>query len=477
MMSATRDLDLPRAFSLTLSLTALLLAGAALAQPPRNSEEDLLEEARRLDKIAAQKAEADIRLALREAQRLTLFNSAKAVERLKGALAFVEDDTALTPERRAALTHMLKDRIRVMESDAKTAASAAAQKKEEADKAIGRRLEEDRQSAEEAKVGQELKTINKLTDEGKTEQASRAAGELAREHPKNTAVQATDRAALTADQLAKERRLRQERERQLVEAYRDISKSATLPNGDLEYPKDWKERTKGRTTAVQLTAKEKSILQALNTTISVSFKNSKLDDVLEYLQTYVGQPILLDREALKELEIAYETPITITIKGASLRTVLRRILGDLGLTYVIKEETIQATSGQRAKDMMTVRRYYIGDLLAGMGAIGNPVGPQVGLPNLLAPQGVLGNPMAFWNIGGVAVGQPANPQLQAMQNIQNMKQTADQIIELIQTSVDSQSWREHGGNGTITFHAPSMSLVIKQSAEVHALLGNGSLVK
>ena len=52
-----------------------------------------------------------------------------------------------------------------------------------------------------------------------------------------------------------------------------------------------------------------------------------------------------------------------------------------------------------------------------------------------------------------------------------------QLIELIQTSVDPQSWQVNGGGGAITFHAPSMSLVIKQSTEVHALLGSGGLLR
>jgi hypothetical protein len=460
--------------SITLSIVAgLLLLSAAFGQSAGQRQADLLDEARRLDQIAAQKTEADIRLALREAQRLTSTDTALAIERLQKALAFLEDDTTLSSARREALKRMLKDRIRVTQSEADTAASVAAEQTNKQNRAAGRRVDEERRHDDDAKIGQTLKRVNELQTEGKTEQASREARDLASQYPKNSTAQAADRAALTSDQAAKETRLRKERERQLVEAYRDIAKSTTLPSGDIEFPKDWRERTKGRTTTVQLTAKEKSILQALNTTISVSFKNSKLEDVLEYLRTYVGQPILLDREALKELEINYDTPITITIKGAALRTVLRRILGDLGLTYVIKEETIQATSAQRAKDLMVVRRYYIGDLLANMGAVGS-VGA---LPGGVANPAQLGTPVPFWNFNSFALGQAANPQLQAMQNMQNMKQVADQIVELIQTSVDTSSWREHGGNGTITFHAPSMSLIIKQSAEVHALLGNGSLLK
>jgi general secretion pathway protein D len=245
----------------------------------------------------------------------------------------------------------------------------------------------------------------------------------------------------------------------LASGYDDIDKSATLPSGDIEYPKDWQERTKGRTTAVQLTTKERSILQALNATISVNFRNSKLEDVIEYLQTYTGQPILLDREGMKDLEISYETAVTLNLKGVTVRTVLRKILADVGMSYVIKDETIQATSAQKAREMMTVRRYYVGDLLAGMSTLGNYNGPQ-----------------GVWNTGIFPNGFRApglNPQLQAMRNMEGVKQ----LIDLVQGSVDPQSWQANGGGGTVTFHAASMSLIIKQSAEVHALLGSGGLLR
>jgi hypothetical protein len=52
-------------------------------------------------------------------------------------------------------------------------------------------------------------------------------------------------------------------------------------------------------------------------------------------------------------------------------------------------------------------------------------------------------------------------------------QNVNAIIDLIQTSVDPESWKKNGGQGTIVFHGPSMSLVIKNSAEVHSMIGGG----
>jgi hypothetical protein len=400
---------------------------------------------------------------------LSQANRGKAVESLKKALAGLEDNTTLPQKRRDSLVRMLKDRIRVLESEADQAAAKPPEAKK--GEAKDRAAKDDRQIAESQKINRGFATIQELREKGKTEDAAREASKLASQFPRNTAVKATERTTNTVDQIANARKLQKERERGWVLAHRDMERSAISPSGDIEFPKDWKEKTKGRTTTIQLTVKEKSILQALNTTISVDFKNSKLEDVIEYLQTYTGQPILVDKEALKDVEASYDTPVTLKVKGVTVRTVLRRILNDLGMTYVVKEEAIQVTSAQRAKDLMVVRRYYIGDLLAGMGTMN-------GIPGLQSGFGSFGvSPIQPNNMfGNLPFAVAFNQQMLAMQVAQNM-QSVEQLKEMIQSSVDQGSWFGHGGNGTITFHAASMSFLIKQSTEVHAMLGSGGLLK
>jgi hypothetical protein len=410
----------------------------ALAQEPP-AQDDLLDHARRMEKVTAQKVEADLRLALRESERLT---PAKAMERLKRALAQLDDDTTLPADRRTALKRMLKDRIRVTEADAATPPG----KNKKQSPAVARRADQDQQGAERVKVGKGLEGIKKLQDEGKTEQAGRQAEELAQQHPTNTPAQAAGQTAPALDSAVKARKTRKEYERRLTATYRDIDRSAAPAHGDVEFPKDWKERTKNRSTTMQLTAKEKAILKALDTPITVSFRDSRLETVKDYLETLLGQPIVLDSEALKDVEASYDSPVTMKVKGVSARIVLRKILAELGMTYVIKDETIQVTSHEKAKKMMVVRSYYIGDVLAGMGALG--ISP---LP--LTPL--------------------ANQQAQATQTVQS----ANVLIDLIKSSVDSQSWQGNGGDGSITFSAASLSLVIKQSAEVHARLSGAGLLK
>src|SRR5262249_51383847 len=94
---------------------------------------------------------------------------------------------------------------------------------------------------------------------------------------------------------------------------------------------------------------------------------------------------------------------------------LRKILADLGLTYVVKDEVIEVVSPQKARSMMSVRTYYVGDLAANR-----------------------------WQ--------------------------AAVLIDLIQSTIEPESWRANGGAGALGYPPLTRSLVIKQTSEFHSAL-------
>jgi hypothetical protein len=229
------------------------------------------------------------------------------------------------------------------------------------------------------------------------------------------------------------RGMRDEHARRYLGVMSDIDKSNLPPIGDYELPSDWKERSERRLkSANPMTERERAILKQLNTTISVDFKNEKFQDVIDYLQKITGQPIVVDAQAMREANVTYEGS-TVNVKiGASTRSVLKKTLAELGLTYVVKDETIFVTTPARAREMMTTRSYYVGDLVGSIDRRFSPV----------------------YN------------QLQMMQQV-------NQMLVLIQTTVDPDSWEYKGGPGSIYFDPVTMTFVVRQSAEVHFLLGVG----
>ena len=291
-----------------------------------------------------------------------------------------------------------------------------------------RRVEEPAQVSEQ----QLIEAIRKLQKEGKFEAASRQAGELARRNPNNPVAQALQRQAAIAAAQAAGRDLQSDADRRRFSASRGVMQSALPPSGDLQFPADWKSRARDRTSSVTLamTAKESSIMQALSTPLSISFTDSALDSVIEYLRTRAGVPIVMDKSALDAAGVTYQSKVSVRLPDVSLRTILRRVLGDLGLTYVVKDEAIQVITPQQAREMTVTRVYPIRDLVTG----------------------------DWWDV---------NFGLDEFVAARN----AAMLIDLIRHTVDPPSWDVNGGPGSISYDASRRALVVKQTAEFHGVLG------
>ena len=86
------------------SAVGILLTGPLSAQPlsDRDQVNDLLDQVRREQEVAAQKIEAEVRQALGDAVRLISQSPARASESLRKIQAFLEEDTLLPTARRDA---------------------------------------------------------------------------------------------------------------------------------------------------------------------------------------------------------------------------------------------------------------------------------------------------------------------------------------------------------------------------------------
>jgi len=211
---------------------------------------------------------------------------------------------------------------------------------------------------------------------------------------------------------------------------RDVEKSAIPATDRDRFPKDWAKRVAKRSDRPAMSTKEKAILEAMNKTIEVDFDKMQLTDVLAYLNKKVGLDFAADKLGLQDAGVSYET--TVTYQGrATVRSIIKRVLGDLNLGYYIKDETVQITSRERASKETSVRTYYIGDL--------------GGIPDARLGQ-----------IGGAI----------------QMIGVVNNIINLIK-NVEPKSWADNDpdGVGTIAFDPVTMQLVIRQTAEMHFRLG------
>ena len=208
------------------------LASMAAASTPPDESSNSLDSVKRLNEVAAQKTEAEIRLAVRTAQHLSASDPDKALQRLKDALAQVEDSRVLSDDRKSSLKSMLKDRIRVTE-----AGLTSSKDDGDLDKKVrkaGQKADNEKLDSDKDEIRRLLDGIKRLQKEGKLGQARLQAGELASRFSGTAAAQAADKITSKSNQLADNRQLQAERERGTSGVMREVEASAIPPSGASE---------------------------------------------------------------------------------------------------------------------------------------------------------------------------------------------------------------------------------------------------
>lgn len=380
----------------TLPVVAVLVLSGSIRA-------DELDRFKAKNELAIQKLVGEINYALSQARVLEKSDPGRARTLLRQAAAQLEDDALLPERQRAGLHNQVKTRLAQV-------TQLLRERQAQQEQAV-------QLAADKLKRDTQRPDPNRPPDRGPFAVAQKTIPS-------------------TASQLAALDRLRRDQAKGFVGVLGQVEASATPFDGVIEYPSYWQQLTENRKKIVgpRLTAREVALLKALNSTLSVDFTNAPLRDVFEYLQEKTGQAIIIDEGSLREAGTDYDDPVNFKVKKVTVRTILRKILADRGLAYVLREGTIQVVTAQRAREIMVVRTYPVDDL----------VGPD-------------------WRFG------PFLGRLQMYANVQN-------LINAIMTGVEPSHWQPNGGPGNITFNEAGMALVVRASAEMHYMFGSGSLI-
>ena len=417
----------------TAGVVALSVAAVSPAQ------DQLLKQQEKLQAVALLKVEAAVQSSVAEAQKLQAAGSSvRAAERVRQAMRML-DDPVLPKKETDKLRAQLSDALRAAEAGKKPEIAGTTANPLKAAEIERRKawLEED------ANIRRSIDTIGALYKAGALKQAKTEIDALAGKYPANPTVIALPDLITKAKTIEEIKLIHA----QQAESYRlaalDLNKQSVMPKGDIEYDaKRFKEITELRKT--KLDPAMKSMLTALKSPVEFDIKDMTLQEALKQVSATLKQPITLDKQTMTDAGIDASTTATLqTPTAVQGRTALKMLLASYNLTYIVKDGRILVVTREKAAQTMETRVYYLGDLVVGTGAIPG---------------------------GAIRLGT-AYDQLQAQQNVA-------EIVNMVKNSVDPNSWKGAGsdGKGEITFHAPSMALVVKASAEVHGLL-SGTLGK
>ena len=193
--------------------------------------------------------------------------------------------------------------------------------------------------------------------------------------------------------------------------------------------------------------------RSLQKLVSPKFDRTPLKDAVAWFRTAGGLNIILDELAIEEEGVIGTTPVTLELNEVAIHSALRLLLKPLNLGITIDEESnvVVVTSQLNMQGKMVAAAYPVADL-----AIPIPKSVVVKLSDdgayVLQPDsGPRSDEVTL--VSGVAY--------------EHSQLDMDPISELITSVVEPDSWREVGGLGTLRANEKTLSLVIRQTQEVH----------
>jgi hypothetical protein len=375
---------------------------AALTATSFLRAQDYFELKKREMAVQAQQTAADVMAALDKSKELEKTSAAQAKELLQKSLLAVNDSNALDDKQRADLRGRLLARLKEVEA-----------------------------TNREQKAGTDS-TGKAAADKAARDEKERLALGKLQGQQKSTFDLAKDRIDSGKKAMDTQNDLRSARDKGQTDATLDVLRSSSKTQ-EQRITSYFIAKSEMRKTT-KLSKEEAALLKTLSSTISVDFDKHPFKDVMNYLTDKLGINIFPDTGSLKDAGVEYDTPVTFKASKVTVRTVLKKILGDLGLTYVIMEGNIQVITPDRTKDYMVVRSYPIADLVTPFDMRWGPLANRI-----------------------------------------QMNQQAAQLIQLIINSVEPSSWQGNSerGYGTISYDPATMSLIVRQTAEMHYMLGGG----
>ncbi|HUY31896.1 MAG TPA: VWA domain-containing protein [Pirellulales bacterium] len=391
----------------------------------------LLDQVERRRRVFEGFLRSEVRNEVNRARRMMSTDAEKARAMLKLLLEKVEQSTELKSDVRAQMAGQIRAALRAAGRQELVQSERDLRKRQVAAEVEARERINRDMFVREQKVEQLMARFSALMDEERYRDAE-AVADLAEDMESNrpglrTAELYSRMVGYTTDLVA----VRDARHRGFADMLY-ATETSNIPISDntpLLYPAPevWQMLTERRKKyrAVDLSKSspaEAKITEALSNTTELDFTDQPLSDVIEYLKDKHQIEVQFDNKAMTDAGVGSDTAVTRTIKGVTLRSALRLLLGDLDLTYVIKDEVLMVTTKTEAENILTTKVYPVADLvvpvqtqsggMGGMGGMGggmlNPMGSMGGgmMGGGMMGGGMMGGMMPGMMGGGMMGGMP-----------------------------------------------------------------------
>ncbi len=306
--------------------------------------------------------------------------------------------------------------------------------------------------------------------------------------------------------------IREAKEEGFYTALANVDDSSTPFDDNNPYqiePDYWKDRVVNRKGSErarrQRSEAELEIERRLQTPVMLEFNGEPLSAVVEYLQKLAEVNVYLDPQGLQQEAVTTDTPVNITLsKEITFKSALKLILEPLHLNYVIEDDVLKITSEQMRSGDVYIWTYDVADLVVpipnftpsnnqglagayndamrrvnftggggfGGGMMGSPLAVMANATGAKASAGIDPNILAQMAGGDAGAGAGSTASTMPLGFGPGgagggSMADFDSLISLITATVKPDSWEDVGGPGSVEPFETNLSLVIRQTEEVH----------
>lgn len=262
---------------------------------------------------------------------------------------------------------------------------------------------------------------------------------------------------------------------------------ANIPyNKDITYPKNWREITSIRrdTEAATESPETLEVRKRLQKTApELRFDAEPFEEVINKLRALTGLNIVPNWSALEASAIEKDAEVSLRLDNVKFEKAMELILDNVGageveLAFEIDEGVIQISTKEDLSRKTVTRVYNVQDLIISvptfrgreidLNQIGQSQGQQGGLGGgrfVGRGGGQGGGGGGQGGQGGLFGGEGGEED----EDQGDLEDPLEPIVELIQETIDPESWREAGGNvGSIS--DLNQQLIVTQTSTAHAEL-------
>ena len=253
---------------------------------------------------------------------------------------------------------------------------------------------------------------------------------------------------------------------------------------DILYPKNWAEITAKRTGAAEVTESEANrvVNRKLEATApEIKFEGVSFEQVIDYLRDLTGLNIVVNWTALEAAAIEKDKEVNLKLTNVKFSKALRLVLDEVGggeteLSYEVGDGVVQISTKEDLSRRTTVQVYNVQDLII---RVPDFQGREINLNNIgQNQQGGLGGGGGIGGAGGGGGGGGGaggggifggGGGQQGGEAPQTGEDPLERLIQLIQETIDPESWRSAGGNvGAI--NTLNNQVIVTQTATAHTQL-------